>query len=108
MCNYNCKYCNSSNNVIKKGIKYNKQCYYCKECKRYFTERKDKRIKRDIKKEYYHYSDNIINYLDCNNKHIIDKSETCLVESYNSSLRGTFARFRRGKQASGVEKVKFT
>ncbi len=27
MCNYNCKYCNSSNNVIKKGIKYNKQCY---------------------------------------------------------------------------------
>ena len=31
---------------------------------------------------------------DCN-KHIITKSETCLVESYNSSIRDTFARFRR-------------
>lgn len=51
MCNYNCKYCNSDNNIIKKGIKYNKQCYYCKECKRYFTEGKDKRIKRDIKQK---------------------------------------------------------
>ena len=32
--------------------------------------------------------------IDCN-KHIISKSETCLVESYNSSIRDTFARFRR-------------
>jgi IS1 family transposase len=28
-------------------------------------------------------------------RHIISKSETCLVESYNSSMRDTFARFRR-------------
>ncbi len=59
---------------------------------------KDGNIVRDIKKEYYHYSDNTINYLDCN-KHIINKSETCLVESYNGSLRDTFARFRRKTKA---------
>ena len=28
-------------------------------------------------------------------KHIISKKETCLVESYNSSIRDTFARFRK-------------
>ena len=55
---------------------------------------KDGNIVRDIKKEYYHYSDNTINYLDCNNK-----SETCLVESYNGSLRDIFARFRRKTKA---------
>ena len=32
--------------------------------------------------------------IDCN-KHIISKSETCLVESYNGSLRGRLARFNR-------------
>ena len=32
--------------------------------------------------------------IDCN-KHIISKSETCLVESYNGSLRGTSAIFIR-------------
>ena len=31
---------------------------------------------------------------DCN-KHIISKSETCLVESYNASLRGRLAMFNR-------------
>ena len=34
------------------------------------------------------------NIIDCN-KHIISKSETCLVESYNGSLRGTSAMFIR-------------
>ena len=29
----------------------------------------------------------------------MSKSETCLVESYNSSLRDTFARFRRKTKA---------
>lgn len=41
--------------------------------------------------------DKVINS-ECNKdckKHIISKSETCLVESYNSSIRDTFARFRR-------------
>ena len=32
--------------------------------------------------------------IDCN-KHIISKSETCLVESYNGSFRGTSAIFIR-------------
>lgn len=31
---------------------------------------------------------------DCD-RHIISKSETCLVEAWNSSLRGRFARFNR-------------
>lgn len=45
-----CKHCNSDH-VIKVGKKgkYNKQIYYCKECKKYFSEGKDNRIKRDIK-----------------------------------------------------------
>lgn len=42
-----CKYCESKI-VIKKGIKYNKQCFYCRGCKKYFTEGKDKRVKRTI------------------------------------------------------------
>lgn len=32
--------------------------------------------------------------IDCN-KHITDKKETCLVESYNGSLRERLARFNR-------------
>lgn len=47
MCN--CKYCNSKD-IIKKGIKYKKQSYYCKNCKKYFREG-DNRIKRDIKQK---------------------------------------------------------
>jgi hypothetical protein len=35
---------------------------------------------------------------DCN-KHIVSKSETCLVESWNGSLRGRFARFNRRTKA---------
>ena len=40
-----CKYCDS-NIIIKKGVKYNKQCFYCRGCKKYFTEGKDNRVKR--------------------------------------------------------------
>lgn len=45
-----CKYCDS-NIIIKKGIKYNKQCFYCRGCKRYFTEGKDNRIKRNVRQK---------------------------------------------------------
>lgn len=46
-----CKYCGNKHNIIKKGIKgkYNKQIYYCKNCKKYFSIGKDNRIKRDEK-----------------------------------------------------------
>ena len=63
------------------------------------------RLLDKVKKDYIiniiatdgNYSYNkVINHntKDCN-KHIISKKETCLVESYNSSIRDTFARFRR-------------
>ncbi|GHU30143.1 hypothetical protein FACS1894152_8450 [Bacilli bacterium] len=32
-------------------------------------------------------------------EHIVDKAETCLVESWNASLRGHFARFVRKTKA---------
>ena len=46
-----CKYCENKHNIIKKGTKgkYNKQIYYCKNCKKYFSIGKDNRIKRDEK-----------------------------------------------------------
>ena len=46
-----CKYCGRTHNIIKKGVKgkYKKQIYYCKNCKKYFSLGKDKRIKRDEK-----------------------------------------------------------
>ena len=48
---------------------------------------------------------------DCN-KHIISKSETSLVECYNGSLRGRFARFNRktksySKSFDGIENAVF-
>jgi hypothetical protein len=54
---------------------------------------RDKRgnlIKEITEKEYN--NNNML--IDCN-KHIVDKSETCLVETMNGSLRGRFARFNR-------------
>ena len=62
-----CKYCENKHNIIKKGIKgkYNKQIYYCKNCKKYFSIGKDNRIKRDEKL----------------------KELTLLLYSHNSSLR---------------------
>ena len=46
-----CKYCENKYKIIKKGIKgkYNKQIYYCKNCKKYFSIGKDNRIRRDEK-----------------------------------------------------------
>ena len=52
----------------------------------------NKKKKEIIKKEYSINKEE--EYLDCN-FHIMSKSETCLVEAYNSSLRDTFAKFRR-------------
>jgi transposase-like protein len=42
-----CKYCGSVH-IIRNGNKYGKQRYYCRDCKKSFTETDD-RIKRDIK-----------------------------------------------------------
>lgn len=42
-----CKYCGSVH-IKRNGNKYNKQRYYCKDCKKTFSE-SDNRIKRDIK-----------------------------------------------------------
>ncbi len=38
------------------------------------------------------------------NKHIIDKSETCLVEAYNSSMRDRLARLGRKTKAYSKSK----
>ncbi len=59
-----------NSNIIKEENKEEKEC----------------NIIKDIKKEYYNITKDEEIYLDCN-KYIIDKAETCLVESLNSSLR---------------------
>ena len=52
------------------------------------------RITTDGNYSYDEVVNNTRNNKDCQ-KHVISKSETCLVESYNSSVRDTFARFRK-------------
>jgi transposase-like protein len=44
-----CKFC-SSENTIKKGVRYGKQSYRCKDCGRYFV-MGDRRLKRDPKQK---------------------------------------------------------
>jgi IS1 family transposase len=63
-------------------------------------DRKTKKIvsKQIIEKEYKIKNIEEEKYLDCN-LHIMDKSETCLVEGYNSLLRDRFAIFRRRTKA---------
>jgi IS1 family transposase len=53
--------------------------------------------KQIITKEYKIKREEEI-YLDCN-LHVMDKSETCLVGGFNSSLRDRFAIFRRKTKA---------
>jgi hypothetical protein len=57
---------------------------------KFLRDEKDNLIKETTKREYK----NNKTLLDCD-KHIIDKAETCLVETMNGSLRGRFARFNR-------------
>jgi IS1 family transposase len=48
----------------------------------------------------HHAYDKVYNtYKQCINKHIVSKSETCLVESYNSSMRDRLARLKRKSKA---------
>jgi hypothetical protein len=57
---------------------------------KFLRDEKDNLIKTITEKKY---TNNKI-LPDCD-KHIIDKAETCLVETMNGSLRGRFARFNR-------------
>jgi IS1 family transposase len=48
----------------------------------------------------HHAYDKVYNtYKQYINKHVISKSETCLVESYNSSMRDRLARSKRKSKA---------
>jgi IS1 family transposase len=58
---------------------------------KFLRDEKNNLVKDIIKKEYRNDNNKLI---DCD-KHIIDKSETCLVETMNGGLRGRFARFNR-------------
>ena len=59
------------------------------------------KIIKTVKEKYYNNSNPKSKYLiDCD-KHIIDKSETLLVESKWTSLRSRFARFIRKTRTKG-------
>ena len=59
---------------------------------------KDNNNKDDNNKYKIKHYNNNNRIIDCDT-HIISKSETCLVESFNGSLRGRFARFNRRTKA---------
>jgi hypothetical protein len=98
------KIVNETTNEIKEKV--------IEKTKRY---KKNNKVIKEVKERYYNgftkdtisqnsrYDDcmslmNYMNYnfIDCN-VHIVDKSETCLVESNNSNIRSNLARFNRKK-----------
>ena len=87
--------------VIEKSKRYKKNNKVIKEVKeRYYNG-----FTKDTISQNSRYDDcmslmNYMNYnfIDCN-VHIVDKSETCLVESNNSNIRSNLARFNRKTKA---------